>query len=113
MRRRFQNGTFVIEGSRFYSVFYADAENGKTIRVKQRIGGEGMSERAARREHARIMEEVNRKRGSLAPVSRSQTFEEAVKIWRKAVAPNLSPATLRQRESYLRTHILPRFGSRS
>lgn len=30
--------------------------------------------------------------------------------WRVAIAPNLSPATVRPRESYLRTHILPRFG---
>lgn len=111
MRRRFQNGVFVIEGSRFYSVYYADAEDGKTKRVKQRIGsGEAMSERAARREHARIMENINRERGSLAPVFRDQTFAEAVSKWRSAVAPNLSPATLRQRESYLRVHILPRFG---
>ncbi|MGO9590629.1 MAG: hypothetical protein ACLP3K_11370 [Candidatus Acidiferrales bacterium] len=28
----------------------------------------------------------------------------------KAIAPNLSPATVRQRESYLQAHITPRFG---
>jgi integrase len=101
----------VIEGGRMYSMFYVDAEGGRTKQVKKLLGRvEEMSERAARREHARIMEEVNRKRGSLAPVFRSQTFEEAVSKWRQAVAPNLSPATLRQRESYLRVHILPRFG---
>jgi len=33
----------------------------------------------------------------------------AVNNWRQAIAPNLSPATVRQRESYLRVHILPRF----
>jgi len=38
---------------------------------------------------------------------------EPVKKWRQAIAPNLSPATLRQRESYLRVHILPRFGQSS
>ena len=27
-----------------------------------------------------------------------------------AVAPNLSPATVRQRESYLKKHVIPRFG---
>ncbi len=56
------------------------------------------------------MEEVNRKRVNLARVYRGQTFAEAVKKWRKAIAPNLSPATVRQRESYLKVHILPRFG---
>lgn len=93
-----------------YSMFYIDADDGKTKQVKKFLGRvEEMSERTARREHARIMEEVNRKRGSLAPALRGQTFEEAVNKWRQAVAPNLSPATLRQRESYLRVHILPRF----
>jgi integrase len=33
-----------------------------------------------------------------------------VEAWRSAVAPHLSPSTVRQRESYLRTHINPRFG---
>jgi integrase len=104
----------VIEGGRMYSMFYIDADGGKTKQVKRFLGRvEEMSERAARREHARIMEEVNRKRGSLAPAFKSQTFEEAVSRWRQAVAPNLSPATVRQRESYLRVHILPRFGRSS
>lgn len=114
MRRRFQKGCFVIEGGRMYSMFYIDADGGKTKQVKRFLGRvEEMSERAARREHARIMEEVNRKRGSLAPMFKSRTFEEAVSKWRQAVAPNLSPATVRQRESYLRVHILPRFGRSS
>jgi len=43
-------------------------------------------------------------------VPKGQTFAEAVSNWRKAVAPNLSPATVRTRESHLRTHIMPRFG---
>jgi integrase len=74
-----------------------------------RVGTDGMSERAARREHDRIMQEVNRKRGSVAPTIHGQTFIDAVNAWRRAIAPNLSPSTVRQRESYLKTHILPKF----
>lgn len=37
-----------------------------------------MSERAARREHARIIEDVNRRRGSVAPAYRGQTFSDIV-----------------------------------
>jgi integrase len=37
-------------------------------------------------------------------------FSEAVAAWRRAIAPQLSPSTVRQRESHLRAHILPRFG---
>jgi integrase len=96
-----------------YSMHYVDAD-GKSKRINRFLGSmERMSERAARREHARIMEEVNRKRASLAPVYRGQTFTDAVNKWRKAIAPNLSPATVRQRESYLKVHILPRFGKSS
>jgi integrase len=110
VRRRFQKGCFVTEpDGRFYSMFYVDAD-GRTKQVKKFVGNSReMSERAARREHARIMDEVNKQRGSSAPLLRGQTFEEAVNKWRQAVAPNLSPATLRQRESYLRVHIIPRF----
>lgn len=39
------------------------------------------------------------------------TFGDAVRAWQRAVAPHLSPATVRQRESYLRKHILPTFGA--
>jgi len=110
-RRRFQKGCFVMEADgRMYSMHYVDAD-GKSKRIKRFLGSiERMSERAAHREHARIMEEVNRKRMSSAPVYRGQTFTDAVNKWRKAIAPNLSPATVRQRESYLKVHILPRFG---
>jgi integrase len=108
-KRRFQKGCFVKEGSRMYSMFYVDADGGSK-RVKQFIGNLGeMSERAALREHARIMEDVNRRRGSVAPAYKGQTFAEVTELWRRAIAPNLSPSTLRQRESYLRKHIVPRF----
>ena len=109
-KRRFQKGCFVKEGSRMYSMFYVDADGGSK-RVKQFIGNlNEMSERAALREHARIMEDVNRRRGSVAPAYKGQTFAEVAQLWRRAIAPNLSPSTLRQRESYLRKHIVPRFG---
>jgi integrase len=109
-RRRFQKGCFVTEADgRMYSMFYLDAD-GKSKRMKQFIGKlSEMSERAALREHARIMEDVNRRRGSVAPAYRGQSFAEVTELWRKAIAPNLSPSTRRQRESYLRAHILPRF----
>jgi integrase len=81
-----------------------------TKQVMQFIGNtKTMSERAARREHARIMEGVNLKRGSLAPVPTGQTFADAVKKWRSAIAPQLSPGTVRAYESHLRTHIMPQF----
>lgn len=110
-RRRFQKGCFVTEpDGRMYSMYYSDAEDGKSKRVKKFIGNLNlMSERAGRSEHARVMETVNRARSCQAPGYRGQTFEDAVQMWRRAIAPHLSPATVRQRECYLRVHVLPRF----
>ena len=98
----------------FYSQFYIDAvgPDGATVtkQVKKFLGNiSQMSERAARREHARIMEDVNFKRGSIAPAPKGRTFADAVNNWRSAIAPNLSPGTVRAYESNLRTHIMPRF----
>jgi integrase len=56
------------------------------------------------------METINRQRSSVPALVKGQTFRYAVDAWRDAVAPQLLPATVRQRESYLRTHILPKFG---
>ena len=115
-RRRFQRGSFIKEANGgMYSVHYIDVEQTDgflaTKQVKRFLGNLSyMSERAGRQAHAKTMEEVNHKRGSVAPVRRGQTFEDAVAMWRAAIAPNLSPATVRPRESFLRTHILPRFG---
>ena len=93
-----------------YSIFYDDIE-GDTKRVRQFLGSlQQTSERAARREHDRIMQQVNRRRGSVAPAYRGQTFTDAVNLWRQAIAPNLSPAAVRARESGLRLYVLPRFG---
>jgi integrase len=75
-----------------------------------RVGLEGLSERAARREHDRIMQEVNRKRGSVAPAVKGRTFRDIAEAWRVVIAPHLSLSTVRQRKSHLRKHIMPRFG---
>jgi len=100
----------VCERGGYYSMFYASTEDGGTKRVKRLIGRcEEMSERAARRAHAIQMDKVNQARGSLAPLVKGQSFEEATTKWRQAVAPNLSPATTRAMESRLRVHILPKF----
>jgi integrase len=98
-----------------YSMHYVNAErpDGTTAtkQVKRFLGNlSQMSERAARREHARIMEEVNQSRGSVMPLVKGQTFADAVNKWRQAIAPNLCPSTVRQRESYLKNHMMPRFG---
>jgi len=68
-----------------------------------------MSERAALREHDLFMAHINRHRGSVPSPIRGETFQDAVNAWKKDVAPQLSPATVRQRESCLRIHILPAF----
>ena len=116
-RRRFQKGSFVVEKKNggMYSMHYVDVERPDgtpaTKQVKRFLGNlSQMSERAARREHARIMEEVNQSRGSVMPIVKGQTFADAVNKWRQAIAPNLCPSTVRQRESYLKNHIMPRFG---
>ena len=114
-KRRFQKGNFVLDGrGNMYSLFYEDVQGPdgflKSKRVRICIGNLGeTSERAGRREHARLMENVNRKRGSVAPTVKGQSFGDLVSGWRSAVAPNLSPATVRQRESYFKKHVLPRF----
>lgn len=115
-KRRFQKGSFIIQNGMAYSLYYEDVEQPDGLfasrRVRHvigRVGPDGLSERAARREHDRIMQAVNERRGSVAPAVRGRTFNDCVEAWRKAIAPTLSPATVRQMESYLRTHILPRF----
>lgn len=116
-KRRFQKGCFQLKDGKAYTFYYEDYQqpDGALATRKVRhligaIGPDGLSERAARREHDRIMQEVNRKRGSVAPAVKGRTFRDAVAAWRNEVAPHLSPSTVRQRESYLRKHIIPRFG---
>jgi hypothetical protein len=74
-----------------------------------RVSADGMSERAARREHDQVMKEVNLRRGSVAPTVHGKTFLDAVAGWRKAIAPALSPATVRAMESHLKIHVPPKF----
>jgi len=114
-KRRFQKGSFQVQNGKAYTLFYEDVESpdGKitTLRARHLIGDLNlMSERAARREHDLFMTEVNRRRGSVPVPIRGETFQDVVDAWRKEVAPQLSPATVRQRESYLRIHVLPVFG---
>jgi hypothetical protein len=104
-----------VQNGKAYTLFYEDVdgpnETTTTQRVRHLIGDlNTISERAARRDHDLFMAEVNRRRGSVPVPIKGETFRDAVDAWKKDVAPQLSPATVRQRESYLRTHILPAFG---
>src|SRR5258707_6548936 len=107
-KRRFQKGCLQIKNGTAYTFYYADTERAdgtlETRRVRHfigRIAADGMSERAALREHVRIMHDVNLKRGSVAPTIHGKTFLNAVDAWRRAIAPALSPATVRGMESHL------------
>ena len=109
-------GCFQIKNGMAYTFYYEDAERTDgtlyTRKVRHfigRVGADAMSDRAARREHDRIMQQVNQKRDSVAPAIHGKTFLEAVDAWRKAIAPALSPATVTALESHLKIHILPRF----
>jgi hypothetical protein len=111
-KRRFQKGCFQIKNGMAYAFYYEDAERTDgtlyTRKVRHfvgRVGVDGMSNRAARREHDCIMQDVNNKRGSVAPTIHGKTFLDAVNAWRKAIAPALSPATVRAMESHLKIHI--------
>jgi integrase len=115
-KRRFQKGCFQIKNGMAYTFYYEDAERTDgtlyTRKVRHfigRVGADGMSERAACKEHDRIMQDVNAKRGSVAPTIHGHTFLDAVDAWRKAIAPALSPATVRGMESHLKIHVLPKF----
>jgi len=116
-KRRFQKGCFWLKKGMAYSIYYEDSKQPdgtlKTRRVRHFIGRvpDEMSERAARQEHTRIMQDVNQQRGSVAPAAKGCTFKDVADLWRANVKPHLSPSTQRQRESHLRTHILPKFAN--
>jgi integrase len=117
-KRRFQKGSFQVQNGKAYTLFYKDVENPDgtitTERARHLIGDLSVtSERAARREHDLFMAEINRRRGSVPVPINGETFQDAVDAWKREVAPQLSPATVRQRESYLRIHVLPVFGKES
>jgi integrase len=104
-----------MENGKAYTIFYRDVRlpdgTSDTERARYCHGDLiSMSEREARRQHDVLMADVNRQRGCVPPPVRGQTFLDAVNAWRSAVAPQLSPGTARQRESYLRNHILPKLG---
>jgi len=114
-KRRYQKGCFRIENGKAYTIYYRDIQlpNGTSDTEHARhCHGDltSMSKREARRQHDAFMADVNRQRGCVPAPVRGQTFLDAVNAWRSAVAPQLSPGTTRQRESYLRTHILPKLG---
>jgi Phage integrase, N-terminal SAM-like domain len=117
-KRRFQKGSFQVQNGKAYTLFYKDVENLDgtiTTECARHLIGDlsVMSERAARREHDLFMAEINRRRGSVPVPIKGETFQDAVNAWKKDVAPQLSPATVRQRESYLRIHVLPVFAKES
>jgi hypothetical protein len=103
-----------VQHGKAYTLFYRDIETPDgtitTERARHLIGDLSvMSERAARREHGLFMAEINRQRNSVPVPIRGETFQDAVDKWKKDVTPHLSPAIVRQRESYLRIHVLPVF----
>jgi len=115
-KRRYQEGTFRKENGHYYSFFYQDRAmpDGSTRSVKARfdhgkVGG--ISELSARREHDRLRQQINRERGSVPTAPRGETFADAAKAYVESIAPHLSCSTVRQRQSHLRFHLLPRFGT--
>lgn len=88
--------------------------DGNTRSVKERFDhgkiGE-VSDLSARREHDRLRQLINRERGSVPSAPRGETFSEAAKAYLQDIAPHLACSTVRQRQSHLRFHLLPRFGA--
>jgi integrase len=103
-----------VQNGKAYTLFYEDVEQRDgtiTSRRARRLIGDlnVISRRAALREHELFMREINKRRGSVPIPIKRETFRDAVDAWKKEIAPNLSPATVRQRHSYFRTHVLPVF----
>ncbi len=115
-KRRYQDGTFRKENGHFYSFFYRDRimPDGSTRSKKERFdhGKVGdVSELSARREHDTLRQQINRERGSVPTAPRGETFSDAAKAYMSSIAPHLSCSTVRQRQSHLGCHLLPRFGT--
>lgn len=70
-----------------------------------------LSELSARREHDRLRQQINRERGSVPPAPRGETFKDVASRYTKELAPQLSCSTIRQKNSHLNCHLLPRFGA--
>src|SRR5262249_50995716 len=115
-KRRYQEGTFRKENGHYYSFFYRDRKmpDGTTRSVKERFdhGRVGdVSELSARREHDRLRQTINRERGSVPTAPKGETFADAANAYNESIAPHLACSTARQRQSHLRHHLLPRFGT--
>ncbi len=115
-KRRYQEGTFRKENGHYYSFFYRDRNmpDGTTRSVKERFdhGRAGdVSELSARREHDRLRQTINRERGSVPTAPKGETFADAANAYTESIAPHLACSTARQRQSHLRFHLLPRFGT--
>jgi integrase len=115
-KRRYQEGTFRKENGHYYSFFYRDRAmpEGRTRSVKERFdhGKVGqISELSARREHDRLRQTINRERGSVPTAPKGETFAGAATAYTETIAPHLACSTARQRQSHLRFHLLPRFGT--
>jgi integrase len=115
-KRRFQEGTFRKENGHYYSFFYRDRTmpDGTSKSVKERFDhGKivDVSELSARRQHDRLRQQINHERGSVPTAPRGETFTDAAKAYVESVAPHLSCSTVRQQQSHLRCHLLPRFAT--
>ena len=117
-KRRYQEGLFKKENGHYYSFFYRDRamSDGTSRSVFTRIDlgrvGE-ISDLSARRERDRLRQLINRERGSVPTAPKGETFEEVAKTYMKDIGPQLAISTVRQRQSHLNAHLLPRFGSMS
>jgi len=105
-----------VENGHYYSFFYRDRNmpDGSTKSVKERIDhGKtgGISELSARREHDRLRQCINRERGSVPTAPRGETFTDAARVYIESIGPHRSCSTVRQQQSHLRCHLLPRFGT--
>jgi integrase len=115
-KRRYQEGTFRKENGHYYSFFYRDRKmpDGTSRSVKERFdhGKVGdVSELSARREHDRLRQTINRERGSVPTAPKGESFADAANAYTESIAPHLACSTARQRQSHLRHHLLPRFGT--
>jgi integrase len=118
LKRRYQEGLLKAENGYWYSFFRRDvaqpdgSTQSKLARIKLgKSGKDGLSELAARREHGRLREQINRERGSVPPATKGESFRNIAELYMTNVAPHLSISTVRQRNSHLNHHLLPRFGN--
>jgi hypothetical protein len=86
--------------------------NARSVKERFDHGKVGeVSELSARREHDRLRQKINRERGSVPIAPNGETFKDTADAYVESIAPHLSCSTVRQRQSHLRFHLLPRFGT--